>query len=60
MDAVAESNLSPAGASKGKGRAEVVMGAEYNWVIDNTLIRVALNAIAFCVWVAAAAAVLAV
>ena len=35
------------------------MGAEYNWIIDNTLFRVALNAFAFCVWAVMAVAVLA-
>ena len=59
MNAVAETNLSPAATSKGKGRAEVVMGAEYNWIIDNTLIRVALNVCAFGAWAVMAVAVLA-
>jgi hypothetical protein len=35
------------------------MGTEYNWVIDNTSIRVALNTVAFALWVALAIAVLA-
>ena len=60
MNADAETNLSPAAASNGKGRAEVVMGAEYNWIIDNTLIRVALNVFAFAAWVGVAVAVMAV
>ncbi len=34
------------------------MGAEYNWIIDNTGIRVALNALAFLAWAALAVAVL--
>ncbi len=27
------------------------MSAEYNWIIDNTAIRVALNMVAFAAWV---------
>jgi hypothetical protein len=30
------------------------MGAEYNWLIDNVPIRVALNVIAFLAWLSAA------
>ncbi len=26
------------------------MSAEYNWVIDSTAVRVALNMVAFAVW----------
>ena len=26
------------------------MGAKYNWIIDNTAIRVGLNVVAFAAW----------
>ncbi len=35
------------------------MGAEYNWIIDNTAIRMTLNILAFAAWAALAVAVLA-
>ncbi len=35
------------------------MGAEYNWIIDNAGIRVALNALALVAWAGLAIAVLA-
>ncbi len=35
------------------------MGAEYNWIIDNTAIRMSLNILAFAAWVGLAIAVLA-
>ena len=34
------------------------MGAESNWLIDNVSFRVALNVIAFAVWLTAAVALL--
>ncbi len=35
------------------------MSAEYNWIIDSTAIRVALNIAAFAVWVGMAYGLLA-
>jgi hypothetical protein len=35
------------------------MGAKYNWIIDNTGIRLALNILAFVLWAGLAVAVLA-
>ncbi len=32
---------------------EAVMGAEYNWLIDNVPIRMALNVVAFLLWLGA-------
>ena len=34
------------------------MGAEYNWLIDNVPIRMALNVAAFLVWLSAVAGLL--
>lgn len=34
------------------------MDAKYNWVIDNTGVRVALNTIAFVLWLAVSAGVI--
>ena len=34
------------------------MDAKYNWIIDNTGIRMALNIVAFSVWLVACAALL--
>ena len=34
------------------------MDAKYNWLIDNGSVRVALNTVAFALWMAAALAVL--
>ena len=35
------------------------MDAKYNWVIDNVGVRVAINVLAFGLWLAACAALLA-
>ncbi len=35
------------------------MDSKWNWFIDNVPLRVALNTVAFCVWLAATVGVLA-
>ena len=39
-------------------RSEDVMDAKYNWIIDNTGIRLALNVVGFVIWLLACAALL--
>jgi len=34
------------------------MDAKYNWIIDNTGIRMAINVAAFCMWLLACAVLL--
>ena len=43
--------------SRPKG-SEEVMDAKYNWIIDNTGIRMALNVAAFTVWLVGCAVLL--
>ena len=38
--------------------SEEVMDAKYNWIIDNTGIRLALNIAGFAIWLLACAALL--
>ena len=41
-----------------KKRSEEVMDAKYNWIIDNTGIRLTLNIVGFVIWLLACAALL--
>jgi hypothetical protein len=50
-------NQNDAAPSKGI-EAEDVMDAKYNWIIDNTGIRLALNVMGFAIWLLACAALL--
>ena len=50
-------NQNDAAPSKGI-EAEDVMDAKYNWIIDNTGIRLALNVMGFALWLLACAALL--
>jgi len=34
------------------------MDSKYNWLIDNTSVRVTLNAVAFAVWIALSVGIL--
>lgn len=45
------------GPSNGAG-SEEIMDAKYNWIIDNTGIRMAINVAAFTLWLAACALLL--
>ena len=37
---------------------EIDMDAKYNWLIDNGVIRVTLNTVAFALWIAMAVGIL--
>jgi hypothetical protein len=39
-------------------RKEISMDAKYNWLMDNTAIRITLNTVALALWVATAVAIL--
>ena len=50
-------NQKPHPPSKEPG-SEEVMDAKYNWIIDNTGIRLTLNVVGFVIWLLACAALL--
>lgn len=50
-------NQKPHPPSKETG-SEEVMDAKYNWIIDNTGIRLTLNVMGFVIWLLACAALL--
>jgi hypothetical protein len=50
-------NQKPHPPSKETG-SEEVMDAKYNWIIDNTGIRLTLNIVGFVIWLLACAALL--
>ncbi len=54
---LAGANQIPRSTSKQTG-SEEVMDAKYNWIIDNTGVRVALNIAGFAIWLLACAALL--
>jgi hypothetical protein len=55
-------DAAPAGTKTNPGRTpltkEMSMDAKYNWLIDSTSVRVALNTMAFALWMATAVALL--
>lgn len=51
-------SVRPGSAKRAGAQWRSIMGAQYNWIIDNAGIRLALNVVAFCVWFGLAIAVL--
>src|SRR5690349_25126276 len=51
-------NQQPPAPSKNQDRRKRIMDAKYNWIIDNSGIRMAINVAAFGIWLLACAALL--